>query len=78
MVRTAGTRWAIEENFLAAKNECGLDQYEVRRYVSWYRHITSAMLAHALLAAMAHQVREKGAAPVGQPGQSSSQWWGFG
>lgn len=33
LVRVAGRRWAIEECFQAAKNECGLDQYEVRRYV---------------------------------------------
>jgi SRSO17 transposase len=32
LVRVAGSRWAIEECFQAAKNECGLDQYEVRRY----------------------------------------------
>nr|WP_267717360.1 hypothetical protein [Streptomyces sp. CoH17] len=51
LVRVAGARWAIEECFQAAKNECGLDQYEVRRYVGWYRHITLAMLAHAFLAA---------------------------
>ncbi len=71
-------RWAIEECFQAAKNECGLDQYEVRRYVGWYRHITLAMLAHAFLAATATQVRGKGVAPVRQPGQSSSQWRSFG
>ncbi|GCB42885.1 transposase [Streptomyces sp. NL15-2K] len=29
LVQIAGTRWAIEETFQAAKNECGLDQYEV-------------------------------------------------
>ncbi|WP_445398793.1 IS701 family transposase [Streptomyces sp. LE64] len=46
LVRIAGTRWTIEECFQAAKNECGLDQYEVHRYVGWYRHITLAMLAH--------------------------------
>ncbi|MET9729078.1 IS701 family transposase [Streptomyces zaomyceticus] len=78
LVRVAGARWAIEECFQAAKNECGLDQYEVRRYVGWYRHITLAMLAHAFLAAMAHQPWEKGAAPVGQPGPSGSQWRRFG
>jgi SRSO17 transposase len=44
LVRVAGSRWAIEDCFQAAKNECGLDQYEVRRYVGWYRHITLAML----------------------------------
>ncbi|MFB7176017.1 hypothetical protein ACFCYM_35220 [Streptomyces sp. NPDC056254] len=36
-------RWAIEECFQAAKNECGLDEYEVRRYVGWYQHITFAI-----------------------------------
>ncbi|MER6152680.1 IS701 family transposase, partial [Streptomyces hirsutus] len=60
LVRVAGCRWKIEECFQSAKNECGLDQYEVRRYVGWYRHITLAMLAHAFLAAMAAQEREKG------------------
>ncbi|MFB8039638.1 IS701 family transposase, partial [Streptomyces sp. NPDC056004] len=60
LVRVAGSRWKIEECFQSAKNECGLDQYEVRRYVGWNRHITLAMLAHAFLAAMAAQEREKG------------------
>ncbi|GAA2243973.1 hypothetical protein GCM10010430_27130 [Kitasatospora cystarginea] len=46
--------------FQAANNECGLDQYEVRRYVGWYRHITLAMLAHAFLAAMTAHALEKG------------------
>jgi SRSO17 transposase len=61
LVRVAGSRWAIEECFQAAKNECGLDQYEVRRYVGWYRHITLAMLAHAYLAVLAAQALERGA-----------------
>jgi SRSO17 transposase len=52
-VRIAGSREAIEECFQAAKNECDLDEYEVRRYVGWYRHITLAMLAHAFLTALA-------------------------
>ncbi|MFE3074424.1 IS701 family transposase [Streptomyces sp. NPDC059247] len=78
LVRIAGARWAIEECFQAAKNECGLDQYEVRRYVGWYRHITLAMLAHAFLAATAQQDREKGAEPVRPPGPSSSPWRRFG
>ncbi|MDO0911750.1 IS701 family transposase [Streptomyces sp. DT2A-34] len=78
LVRVAGARWAIEECFQAAKNECGLDQYEVRRYTGWYRHITLAMLAHAFLAATAHQPWEKGAEQVIQPGPSGSQWRRFG
>jgi SRSO17 transposase len=53
LVRVAGTRWAIEECFQTAKNEVGLDQYQVRRYDAWYRHITLALLAHAYLAVTA-------------------------
>jgi len=49
LVRAAGARWAIEETFQTAKGQVGLDQYQVRRYDSWYRHITLAMLAHAFL-----------------------------
>lgn len=52
LVRVAGTRWAIEECFESAKGEVGLDQYEVRSWVGWYRHITLAMLAHAYLTVM--------------------------
>ena len=49
LIRVAGSRWAIEECFQTAKNETGLDQYQVRRYDAWYRHATLAMLAHAYL-----------------------------
>ncbi len=49
LVHVAGARWAIEESFQTAKGEVGLDQYQVRRYDAWYRHITLAMLAHAFL-----------------------------
>jgi SRSO17 transposase len=50
LVRVAGARWAIEECFESAKGEVGLDHYEVRRWDSWYRHMTLALLAHAFLA----------------------------
>ncbi len=36
----SGSRWAIEECFQTAKNETGLDHYQVRGYTAWYRHIT--------------------------------------
>jgi SRSO17 transposase len=48
LARVAGTRWAIEEGFQRAK-EVGLDQYEVRRWAGWYRHITLCLLAQAFL-----------------------------
>jgi SRSO17 transposase len=46
----AGARWRIEECFQQAKNEAGLDHYQVRSWRAWYAHITLAMLAHAWLA----------------------------
>jgi SRSO17 transposase len=49
VVRAAGSRWVIEEGFERAKGEVGLDQYEVRRWDAWHRHITFALLAHAYL-----------------------------
>lgn len=46
----AGKRWAIETCFETAKQETGLDEYEVRSWTGWYRHITLSMLASAFLA----------------------------
>ena len=64
LVRVAGTRWAIEETFQTAKGQVGLDQYQVRRYDSWYRHITLAMLAHAFLTTTTVQGKRGAAGPV--------------
>ena len=67
LVRVAGSRWGVEETFQFAKNETGLDHYQVRKYHAWYRHITLSMLAAAFLAVTAHTERlreeteEKGA-----------------
>ena len=57
LVAVAGARWAVEECFQAAKNEAGLDHYQVRLYHAWYRHITLSMLAHAFLAVTAAACR---------------------
>ena len=50
LARIAGRRWAIEESFAQSKGEVGLDQYEVRSWAGWHRHMTLAMTAQALLA----------------------------
>jgi SRSO17 transposase len=50
LVTVAGTRWTVESDFEATKGEVGLDHYEVRSWTGWYRHITLAMWAHAVLA----------------------------
>jgi SRSO17 transposase len=49
MIRVAGLRWAVELAIQQAKGEVGLDQYEVRKWDAWYRHVTLALLAHAAL-----------------------------
>ncbi|MFD0226876.1 IS701 family transposase [Streptomyces hirsutus] len=74
LARIAGSRWAIEECFQAAKNECGLDEYEVRRYIGWYRHITLAMLAHAFLTALAVQASHRETAETNRPASFLSPW----
>ena len=49
LVKAAGQRWSIECCFEAAKQETGLDEYEVRSWHGWYRHLTLSMLALAFL-----------------------------
>ena len=64
LVRVAGARWAVEESFQTAKNEVGLDQYQVRRYDAWYAHITLAMAAAAFLVVTRATEAAKGAPPT--------------
>ena len=42
LAAVAGARWGIEDCFAEAKNEAGLDHYQVRKYRAWYRHATLA------------------------------------
>ena len=55
MVQASGSRWRIEEDFENAK-DMGLDHYEVRSWIGWYRHITLVMLAHAFLTGVCAQL----------------------
>jgi len=49
LVRAAGRRWTVEEDFQAGKGLAALDEHQVRTWTSWYRWITLAMLALAFL-----------------------------
>ena len=64
LVRVAGTRWAIEAGFEEAKGEVGLDDYEVRRWEGWYRHVTLCLLAHAVLAVARATAAKRGAPTI--------------
>jgi hypothetical protein len=47
LARVAVTSSVIEDGVERAKGEVGLDQYEVRRWDAWHRHVTLCLIAHA-------------------------------
>jgi hypothetical protein len=53
LLSVAGSRWAVEESFQAARNEVALDHYQIRMHAAWYRHVTLAMCALPWLAVTA-------------------------
>ena len=57
-VERVGERWPIEQCFEEAKREFGLDEYEVRRWEGWHRHVTLSMLAHGFCAFERRALRE--------------------
>jgi SRSO17 transposase len=66
LVKVAGRRWTTEENFQATKGLAGLDEHQVRSWVSWYRWTTLAMLACAFLTIAAASEHDRGPSPAGQ------------
>jgi SRSO17 transposase len=65
LVAVAGQRWRIEESFQTGKGLTGLDQHQVRRWTSWHRWTTLAILAHAFLAVTTATEREHKPTPAG-------------
>jgi SRSO17 transposase len=72
MVRVAGARWAIEESFQIAKDDLGLDQYEVRSWQGWHRHVTLVMLVQAYLTVLRAQAQTPNPTPDAPAGQKKS------
>ena len=73
LVSVSGRRWCIEMCFEAAKSEVGLDEYEVRSWTGWYRHVTLSMWALALLSV----VRAAHLEAVGKKGSTRSSLLDF-
>jgi SRSO17 transposase len=71
LAAVAGARWGVEDCFAEAKNETGLDHYQVRKYRAWYRHATLSMLAHAFLAVTARGSRQPAPQPPAPASASS-------
>lgn len=71
LVKVAGCRWTVEETFQSSKTLAGLDEHQVRRWDSWHRWVTLALLAHAFLAVAAalerrdHAPADDGTSPNG-------------
>jgi len=71
LVEVAGCRWTVETCFKESKSEVGLDQYEVRSYGGWYKHITLACVALALLTVLSSQSLDGKALQQYNPASSS-------
>ncbi len=59
LIKIAGRRWVIEDCFEQAKGEVGLNEYEVRKWDGWHRHVTLCLLAHAYLAVVRSVAEEE-------------------
>jgi SRSO17 transposase len=72
LIRAAGLRWPVEEQFRAGKDCFGLDESQVRLYTAIARHTVLAMAAAAICAITAAQLKNRTdaqpPAPV-RPGQ---------
>jgi SRSO17 transposase len=73
LVGVAGRRWTIEERFQTSKGLVGLDAHQVRRWRSWYRWTTLAMVAHAFLVVAAVAQRARDPAPSGLIGLTCNE-----
>jgi len=64
LVKVAGARWAVEDDFQDSKQVTALDGTQVRGYRAWKRHVTLAMAAYALLVVTAAVARAAHPVPV--------------
>lgn len=68
LIRVAGRRWQVEDCLEQAKGEVGLDEYEVRKWEAWQRHVTLSLLAHAYLAVLRSEAHEAAQEPEAKKG----------
>jgi SRSO17 transposase len=70
----AATSWITSECFQTAKQPCGLDDYRVRRYPGWHRHMTLATAAYACLTVLRARQLDTDKAETDPPSSSTSAW----
>ena len=72
LARVRGGHWAVEQNFEAAKGECGLDEYETRGWVGWHHHTALSLLALWFLVLQRRRLGEKRGAADGARGKGAA------
>ena len=55
LAHVASCRYRVEQCFEEAKDDFGLDQYEVRSWTAWHRFMTLCMMAMAWVASVRHE-----------------------
>ena len=73
LIRAAGLRWPVEEDFRAGKDSLGLDQCQARLCTAIQRHVVLVMAALAICAVTAALLRDRTnaqAPPPAVPGQA--------
>lgn len=74
----AHARWVIEQFYEDAKGECGLDDYQGRRWDGLHRHVALVMLTYSFLMLQRHTATDStdgGFSPLGRshlPGHASA------
>lgn len=71
MVQAIGARWTVEQCLEEAKGQVGLDEYEVRSWQGWYRHMTLCMFAHAFLTVL--RAQSQAAVPLSDAPEGKKQ-----
>jgi SRSO17 transposase len=68
LIKIAGRRWPVEEDFQVGKDAFGLDHSQVRTYPALLRHLVLSMAALAVCAITAARARTSGGPPPSSTG----------
>jgi SRSO17 transposase len=78
LAQVRGRRWTIEEDIQSAKGECGLDEYETRKWSGWHHHTALSLLALAFLVLQRIRLGEKRGAEQRSGGAAAERARGAG
>lgn len=62
LVVMQGARFWVERSFQDAKSECGMADYQVRRWSAWHHHMAMVMIAMLFL--LKERIRQKDTSPL--------------